>query len=329
MKKDLVKIKGFEKAQFPKEKKILYNKFIFIKKLKIIIYLMLFLIWKSIIADKSYGNSYYKTDKIRISYLRRKYGTFLKNLPIYNHSYITNKTIFWCWFQGLNNITKLGLSGLNSIKKNLKDYNLIIINDTNINDYVNIPEYIMDKYKKGIFTSTHFSDILRLELLNKYGGTWIDASVLITKYEPKFYDNILFFFGSKSDEGCVGSSWFITSEKDSPILRTTLDLLYEYWKKNDKLYNYFLLHLFIKMACDKYKEDFNKVLFISNQAPHLLQRKLRSKFDKKLYNIILEKSSVHKLTIHLKDDEFENNTFYSHIIDEYYQKYYKLTFLSI
>ena len=51
----------------------------------------------------------------------------------------------------------------------------------------------MDKYKKGIFTRTHFSDILRLELLTKYGGTWIDASVLITKFDSRFYDNTLFF----------------------------------------------------------------------------------------------------------------------------------------
>ena len=74
------------------------------------------------------------------------------------------------------------------------------------------------------------------------------------------------------------------------------------------------------MACDKYKDDYNKVLFISNRPPHRLQGQLKNKFNKKLYNIIVEKSSVHKLSIHLKDDEFKNNTFYSHIIDEYYQK---------
>ena len=318
MKKELIIIKDFEKDQFSKEKKIFSNKYILIKRLKTMIFFMLFLVLISVISNKSYENSYYKTDKIRITYLRRKYGSFLKHLPNYNHSYITNKTIFWCWFKGLNNITKLGLSSLNSIKKNLKDYNLIIINDSNIKDYVNIPKYIMDKYKTGKMTPTHFSDILRLELLNKYGGTWIDASVLITKYEPRFYDNILFFFGSKSDEGCVGSSWFITSEKGSPILKTTLDLLYEYWKKNEKLYNYFLLHLFIKMACDKYKDDYNKVLFISNQAPHILQKNLKNKFNKTLYNIILDNSSVHKLTIHVKNEEFKNDTFYSHIIKEYY-----------
>ena len=263
---------------------------------------------------------FYKTDKTRINYLRKTYGPFMESLPRYKHTYITNKTIFWCWFQGLDNASKLALANLNSIKKNLPDYNLIIIDETNLYDYVDIPEYIIDKFKRGIFSRTHFSDILRLELLTKYGGTWIDASVLITKFDPRFYDNNLFFFGEQKSPGCVGSSWFITSEKGSPILRTALDLLYEYWKKNDKLYNYFLVHLFIRMACDKYDEDYKKVLYVSNVPPHKLQAQLNKKFNKKLYNKILKGANVHKLTIHIPDNEFKTNSFYSHIIDEYYPK---------
>ena len=41
---------------------------------------------------------------------------------------------------------------------------------------------------------THFSDLLRLELLIKYGGTWVDASVLITKYTKDYFNKDLFFF---------------------------------------------------------------------------------------------------------------------------------------
>ena len=297
------------------------NKFIQIKRSKFFICLIfVYLIFILKLSFQYNENAFFTTDKIRINYLRNKYDSFLKSLPIYEHTFITNKIIFWCWLQGLNNISKLALASLNSIKKNIKDYKIIIINNTNIKKYVKIPRYIMNKYVKGLIDPTHFSDILRLELLKTYGGTWIDASVVITSYDPRFYNNILFFFGIKSDEGCVGSNWFITSEKGSPILRTTLDLLYEYWKNNNRLYNYFIFHLFMKMACDKYKDDYNKVLFISNKPPHALQYQLNKKFNITLYHIILHKSSVHKLTIHIKDKEFKNNTFYSHIIDEYYPK---------
>ena len=302
--------------RIPIKEELVQYKYYLIIRLIIIIFIIVIFILSSITTN----NSFIKTDKKALDFLRRKYTSFMNSLPYYNHTYITNKTIFWCWFQGFDTIPKLALAGLNSIKQNLKDYNIIILNETNINEYVDIPRYIMYKYKKGMFTPTHFSDILRLELLNKYGGTWIDASVLITKYDPRFYNNILFFFGERKSVGCIGSSWFITSEKGSPILRTTLDLLHEYWRKCNRLYNYFLLHLFIKMACDKYNADYKKVLFESNIPPHVLQSQLKNKFNETLYNEILEKSSVHKLTVHIPDNEFEKNTFYSHIIDEYYPK---------
>ena len=82
------------------------------------------------------------------------------------------------------------------------------------------------------------SDLLRLELLIRYGGTWIDASVLITEYDDSFFYKDLFFFKSREEYWFYGSSWFITAEKRSPILKTTLDLLYEFWKHNYSLYNF-------------------------------------------------------------------------------------------
>jgi len=318
MKEVIIENNSFEENLLPQQKELVKNKYNLI--IRFIIIILIIVILKQSYQKKEDKGPFNKTNKINIDYVRRQYSSFMDSLPYYNHTYITNKTIFWCWFQGFDTMPKLALAGLNSIKQNLKDFNLIILNETNINEYVDIPRFIIYKYKKHMFNRTHFSDILRLELLNKYGGTWIDASVLITKYDPRLYNNILFFFGERKSEGCVGSSWFITSEKGSPILRTALDLLYEYWKRNHELCNYYLLHLFIKMACDKYKADYKKVKYISNKAPHSLQWKLKKKFNKKTYENIIKKASVHKLTIKIKDTQFKKNTFYSHIIDEYYPK---------
>ena len=256
-----------------------------------------------------------RTDYPEYMYIKRRYISFLNKLPLYNHTHQTSKTIFWCWFQGLENTPKLYLSCLNSIRKNCKDFNIIIINETNMNNYVEFPDYILEKYKKKYMTPTHLSDLLRLELLIKYGGTWIDASVLISKYEEKFYNNDLFFFQMK-DEGCVGSSWFITSEKNSPILRTTRDLMYEYWKRNDSLYNYFLFHIFFKMACEKYEKDFKNIPFVSNSPPHALQSYLTQKYSESKYNELINQVSVHKLTIKIKN--IPENSFFYHIIEDYY-----------
>ena len=189
-------------------------------------------------------NSYYKVDKIRHNYLKKIFYYYVQELPNYNHTYIHHRKIFWCWLQGEENAPKLYRACLDSLRKNIKNYEIIIITKENIKKYVKFPPYILEKYKNNQISNTHFSDLLRLELLIKYSGTWIDASVLLTKYDEVFFNGSLFFFQAFNNKNIAGSNWFITSEKNNPILKSTRDLLYEYYRTNNNLYNYFIFHFF-------------------------------------------------------------------------------------
>ena len=40
-----------------------------------------------------------------------------------------------------------------------------------------LPGYIVEKWGKGQIPAALFSDLLRLQLLIKYGGMWIDSTV--------------------------------------------------------------------------------------------------------------------------------------------------------
>ena len=256
----------------------------------------------------------------KYQYIKTKFNYVLNDIPNYDHTHKTNNTIFWCWFQGEEYAPKLYSSGLNSIRMNLKNFNIITINDNNIENYVHFPSYIMKKYNDKKITRTHFSDLLRLELLIKYGGTWIDASVLISNYTESYFNKDLFFFREKTFEA-VGSSWFLTSEKESPILKITRDLLYEYWRINDYLYEYFLFHMFLKMACYFSLDDFKSLPYISNRPPHQLRDVLNHKFSQNLYNKIISSITVHKLSIKgVRVDKKKGGTIYHHIIEKYLPK---------
>ena len=268
---------------------------------------------REIIPDRTH---FWGTDNIRYNYLKSIYESFLNDLPTYQHTHQTNKTIFWCWLQGIIKAPKLYISNLNSVIMNCKDFNIFIINETNMFNYIKFPAYIIEKYRKKYISPTHFSDLLRLELLIKYGGTWVDASVLITNYTEEYFNKDLFFFQERT--GCVGSSWFISSEKANPIIRATRDLLYEYWRVNFKLYNYFTFHLFFRMSCEIYPQDFKNVPYISNRQSHYLLFRLKKEFSQEKYNKIINITSVHKLTIRIS--HIQNNSFYHHIIKEYYNK---------
>ena len=74
------------------------------------------------------------------------------------------------WYQGIETAPPIVLSCMQSIIQNRKKHPVIIISKYNLEKYIKLPSYIMDKFINNIFSITHFSDIIRMALLSKYGG---------------------------------------------------------------------------------------------------------------------------------------------------------------
>lgn len=256
---------------------------------------------------------------ICFKYVEKKYKKFLNKLEYTKNTNQFSNKVWWCWFQGEENAPDLNKACLKSLRKNLFDREIIVITDKNYKKYIELPEYIYEKYNKGIITKTHFSDILRANLLVKYGGTWIDSSVLCTSYDKDLFDNNLFVYQNwkTGDNSIVASSWFITSEVNNPILKDTLYLLNEYWKKHDYLVNYFLFHFFFTMASKKYNEQWKKIDRFSNIPPHILQFELLEEYSIDRFKQIEKMSSFHKLNQKLDFSKCKGNTNYDYIIKKY------------
>ena len=82
---------------------------------------------------------------------------------------MSNK-IWVFWWQGVENAPELVKKCVQSIKLYNKDKDVIIIDKNNINEYYNIPDYMLKKIELRTMTITHLSDILRFNLLKKYFG---------------------------------------------------------------------------------------------------------------------------------------------------------------
>lgn len=120
------------------------------------------------------------------------------------------------------------------------------------------------------------------------------------------------------EQSIVASSWFISAEKENPILKTILLLLEEYWDRYDNLINYFLFHMFFHMAVDRYPGLWKKVPRVSNIPPHILQFELFDKFDETRFNQIIQMSDFHKLTWKDKRIKFDySGTYYEYLIDKF------------
>ncbi len=252
--------------------------------------------------------------------MKKKYNYVLEKVESVKKE--KSNKVWMCWLQGEENAPDLVKKCIQTARDTLKDRELIIITNENYKEYIDFPKYIIEKFESKIIPYTQFSDLIRIALLAKYGGLWLDATVLCTDVLPKYItESELFVFKEISLERVdkapvVASSWLISAYSNNEIIVATRDLVYEYWKHEKILNNYFNFHLFFTIATEKFKEQWEKVPTFSNIPPHILQFELLNEYNEERFKQIKEISSVHKLNKAIVNKDKNKYTFYDHIISE-------------
>ncbi len=277
--------------------------YFYVKLLKIYyIFLSIFIINR----DKRHSFKLKNIAKIKTIYLK-EYLYAIKNLKYKKDDNIRSKIIWVCWLQGIKNAPEIVKKCIESIQKFYKDeYEIVVVDKENMYKYIyekfgtngNIPDYVFEKYKKGLITNIQFSDILRLCLLSKYGGIWIDATVFLTDKIPSEIINSNFFaFHSKHQY--ISNSWLLVANKNDLIINSMRRLMLEYWKHENKMIDYFLYHLFFSILIQndkKCREEWEKVpIFYCSDCYDLVSIMI-NQFDEKKFNEIKQKTSINKLT---------------------------------
>ncbi|MEE6635744.1 capsular polysaccharide synthesis protein [Limosilactobacillus pontis] len=229
------------------------------------------------------------------------------------------KVIWWCWLQGEDNIPELPKICLKSIREKIPDYKVIVVSLDNLDDYIELPEIIVTKFKAGWISGAQFSDVVRLALLAKYGGIWIDSTVYCTddRMIKTIESNDMFMYQNlmSSNSNIIRmSSWLMATKKDNPMFEEASSLLNDYYESTNYTEDYYVCHLILTLLVRKYSELWDKMDVFNNTDPHMLQLRLNDQFSLDVWNRILMRSSFHKLNRHLSMKE--SDTFYNHIKNE-------------
>ena len=253
------------------------------------------------------------------NYVRKKYYRNLELTHYIDEKCEDNNEDVWiCWLQGMENAPAIVQKCFESVNYWLSDKTIHLITEDNLFTYITVPQYIYTRWKKGEISNAHFSDAVRLELLIKYGGIWIDATVLMSGKIPNYIENAPFFIfqTEKSDITKAGENWFIKSNRNNCILLATRQLYYEFLKNEAKIKDYFITFIMMTMAIEKYPNEWNRMPKIPNAISLMLGNALLDKFDEKYWNEIHRLSTIHKLTYKLDTAENIGDTYYEHIINE-------------
>ncbi len=236
------------------------------------------------------------------------------------------KVIWWCWLQGINNAPAIIQACFNSLLRNLPEYEIKVIDAENWKEYVELPEYIVKKWKEKQIPHALFSDLLRLQLLIKYGGTWIDSTVLCTgnvneNHNDNFLEADLFLFQytpEGSTEGISISNWFISACSNNEVLMTVRNMLFAYWKEYNCTLDYYMFHLFFSMVAKEYPEQIVAMPHGLSQNSLVLLHHWGETFDQKKWDELTSKVCFHKLAFRLDKAITQNpENYYSKIIAEY------------
>ena len=255
-------------------------------------------------------------------YLWRKYGKMIA-APLTEHGVEkTNKTIWLCWLQGMEQAPDIVKQCVASVKHYMPEYRLQVLTAENIAQFVELPEHIWVKYKNGTITFTHFSDILRTALLVQHGGIWLDATVLLTDAIPAQMTNLPLFFFQKSILSHIphfGSNWFLIARKGNPVMQRMLELLFAYWERENTIRDYFIYHLFLYLVLTRNGQGIaakKQIPYIPNVDAHTLQFVLFEDFSNSQWEQIISRSPIHKLTWKFNHNEplDKKGTYYDYIL---------------
>lgn len=185
-----------------------------------------------------------------------------------------------------------------------------------------------------------FSDLLRLELLIKYGETWIDSTVLCTGFKEfeslssssgsssspsvqefkKYLEADLFLF-QYTKQGSIPvsiSNWFISACSNNEVLMVLREILYAYWKDYDCVLDYYIFHLFFAMISKEYPEQIVAMPYGQSQNSLVLLHHWSEKFDQKKWDKLISKVSFHKLAFRLNSEIINNkDNYYNWILNNY------------
>lgn len=239
--------------------------------------------------------------------------------------------IWTFWYQGIEHapeLVKVCLERMQNVATNEK-HDLHVLTMKDVRQYIDIPDYIECKVRDGNIGMALFSDFIRISLLEKYGGIWIDPTCYVTRI-PQNIKNAK-FFSCKSDKNtyhlisreqwanyCLG-----TNQIHNVLFQFLRNSLLNYWKEENTDVDYLLTDYLIRFAYENISEVREQIdgLWCNNSQRGKLMILLNEKFDSSIWQEIQKDTWLFKLTYKhktKKNVKAGNITFYGKLIAETY-----------
>lgn len=238
------------------------------------------------------------------AYLEKKYLAIIKNVKKEDIPEQRVGNVIWAmWWQGeeaMPPIVKVCYDRLREVKG---DREVVLITKDNCRQYIELPQHIISKMENQQMCKAHFADIVRCNLLNKYGGVWVDATIYMDSMPKQWFGQDFFtlkaigLFPNFISRG--GFSTYLLSSKFSNrlLFRCLCEVFDKYWEEHSKAIDYIFFDYFIVLIRNNYKEV--ELMFENvpeNRDHYMLNNCINEAYNKEEFESIFRKCPIQKLT---------------------------------
>jgi hypothetical protein len=124
------------------------------------------------------------------------------------------KIVFTYWQSDDCKSTDFVMECIDSWRTCCPDWTIHVLNDATLHRFTDL--------KQGEEIVQHFADRLRLDLLERYGGVWMDATIWMNKslnWIHAHHESVIGFKNPIRPETGVMENWFIACQAGSPFIR--------------------------------------------------------------------------------------------------------------
>lgn len=181
-----------------------------------------------------------------------------------------------------------------------------------------MPDYLNEKLKSGVLPLAIYTDLMRVALLEHYGGTWMDVTILLTDEIPQEILNSDFFVFHNSlgeiDNPVLYPVWFIHAKQHNRTICEIRNVLFAYWKRNNHVPEYLFSNIVITQIMRSSPEVEKKMPYLNSDYSEYLVRVLGDKFTEEKFNWIKRLTGIHKLTYKLEPSIDKEETVYHYLV---------------
>jgi hypothetical protein len=173
-----------------------------------------------------------------------------------------------------------------------------VLDASSVRELIGIPPRVAEVLEAD--HPAHFSDFVRVSLLERYGGIWVDATCWVPGPLPPAVTPLLTagVLYPRWTTGQIGN-WFIAAVPDALVIRLQRIALEMWWTSRSDLPDYFLYHRVfeaLRSLIPEFRGLWAQAPFLSSAASHLLQLSMMQRWSPGVAEVVQGLSIVQKLS---------------------------------